>query len=228
MEPMSHELLKDLKASRDELYMVICKSLWIDRLADWPERRLEMLEHPKPYLISSLVTRIFKSVGFCLVFLTIGIAIGGYLWFRGNPVMLVPPPAVEQPIDKFLHALRHIESTGSDSAIHYKPPDGRETIRRGAYQIGPLYWTDGCKQLQKEYETLAHDRVLARCIVLAYFRRYEPEALTAEDWEALTRLHIGGPDWRLKIKATEAHWQKMKGAFYDLTDQTGTTGSSGD
>lgn len=126
--------------------------------------------------------------------LMIGLALGGAV------------AAIAQPADElspFLHAIAHVESNHNDDAVG----DGGKSI--GRYQIGHAYWMDSrvpgswAQVKEKDY---------AERVMVAYWRRYCPDALKARDFEVLARVHNGGPKGATKA-ATKGYWAKVKGAM---------------
>ena len=79
---------------------------------------------------------------------------------------------------------------------------------RGPFHIQRGYWQDGGGD-PKTYDRLVDNRAECERVMLAYFRRYEPEALARENFEALARLHNGGPNWREKPVTVE-YWAAAK------------------
>ena len=98
-----------------------------------------------------------------------------------------------------------------ESSNNPNPPGGDKNSPGGP-SIGPLqiqraYWQDA-KMPDGSYED-CHKLPYAKRVVLRYWRRYEPDALKAENLEILARLHNGGPNWR-KYPATETYWRRVK------------------
>jgi hypothetical protein len=89
-----------------------------------------------------------------------------------------------------LAAIRAEESSG-----HAHPPDGDGGRAIGPYQIHEGYWLDS---RQPGRYADCRGEPYARRVVLAYFKRYEPEALARGDADILARLHNGGPTRRVK------------------------------
>lgn len=108
-----------------------------------------------------------------------------------------------------LDAIRYEESRDRPD-----PPRGDGGKAGGPYQIHRVYWIDAVEHvpdLGGRYEDVDR-REYAECVVLAYWHRHEPAALAAGDFEALARLHNGGPDWRRK-PATIGYWARVKKAL---------------
>jgi len=104
-------------------------------------------------------------------------------------------------VTAYLAALRQVETGGAAN-----PVDGDGGGSIGPYQIRRAYHADS--RVPGPYER-CRDRGYAERVVLAYARRYEPAALRNADWQALARLHNGGPNWRRK-SATVAYWQRVR------------------
>jgi hypothetical protein len=109
--------------------------------------------------------------------------------------------AIPAKIENLLAAIRAVESGGLEN-----PADGDGGRAIGPYQIHEGYWLDS--RLPGRYAD-CRGEPYARRVVLAYFRRYEPEALSRGDLEALARLHNGGPKWAKK-PATRDYWRRVK------------------
>ena len=110
-------------------------------------------------------------------------------------------PSTPRPATCLLAAIRAEESSGKA-----RPTDGDGGRAIGPYQIHRDYWFDS--RLPGRYAD-CRSEPYARRVVLAYFRRYEPEALAAGDMEALARLHNGGPRWRER-PATADYWRRVR------------------
>lgn len=133
---------------------------------------------------------------------------------RGVSLLSRPAPAARHytPPD-LLDAIRQVESGGDCNAVG----DGGKSL--GAYQIGYAYFCDvygnnaGWGNESSWRRTAKSDR-LSRKTILRYWLRHERTALETGDFEALARVHNGGPNWRDKpepVKArTLAYWRKVK------------------
>ena len=109
-----------------------------------------------------------------------------------------------QELRPLLDAIRQVESGGDDSAIG----DGGKAI--GAYQIWIAYWSDAVEwvpDITGTYEG-CRARWYAERIMVAYWHRYARKALKAGDYEALARIHNGGPRGDSK-EATKPYWAKV-------------------
>ena len=107
-------------------------------------------------------------------------------------------------LDEIFVALREIETGGIKN-------EGRRAIGDGGKAIGPLqihrdYWLDS--KVPGRFED-CRDPAYARRVVLAYWRRYCPEALEKLDAEVLARVHNGGPKGDRK-EATMVFWRKVE------------------
>ncbi|HEG43769.1 MAG TPA: hypothetical protein ENH94_06965 [Phycisphaerales bacterium] len=99
----------------------------------------------------------------------------------------------------------------------------------GIYQITEAYWKDS--GVAGEFEMCWND-IYSRVIMLNYWRRYCPMVSPLTNFEALARVHNGGPDgWRddpewfvrnrgytlekaeAKIRNTQEYWGKVKAAM---------------
>jgi hypothetical protein len=102
--------------------------------------------------------------------------------------------------DALLDAIERVESGGRANAIG----DGGKSI--GAYQIGKLFWRDGCEYLKVDWPySAAKDKAKARQVVRAYLTRYGK----GKTLEQLARIHNGGPNGDKKA-ATLAYWNRVK------------------
>ena len=104
-------------------------------------------------------------------------------------------------LSRLFAAIRRVESGGCDTAVG----DGGRS--RGPYQIGRAYWTDSGERTP--YECGVWSRAVSERVMVGYWRRYCPKALTNGDWATLARVHNGGPRGAVK-QATVGYWQKVK------------------
>ncbi|MFA6242580.1 MAG: hypothetical protein WC655_16705 [Candidatus Hydrogenedentales bacterium] len=111
----------------------------------------------------------------------------------------------ETKIEKLLTSIERVESAGRGSLT----PDGDRGRSVGPYQISKAYYRDSGISILSEYRRV-RDRAFARRVVLAYWARYERQALRSVNAEALARCHNGGWNWRKKIKATDAYWRRVE------------------
>ena len=116
-------------------------------------------------------------------------------------------------LELLLAAMVMVESGGDVNAVG----DGGASV--GTLQISQGYFTDAMEQLRREGKTPNYrwpgdvrDARIARSIVLAYWRRYAPDALETDDWQTLARVHNGGPRGARKT-ATVKYWAKVQAAM---------------
>jgi len=120
-------------------------------------------------------------------------------------------------LGRLFAAIRQIESDGNNNAI------GDSGKSRGPYQISAAYWAEGIKYgvkkkhlgcAQWDYLHDVWERAKSEQVMVWYWQRYCPQALTNLDYETLARTHNGGPRWMHKpprIKArTQRYWQKVR------------------
>lgn len=109
-------------------------------------------------------------------------------------------------LDDLLAAIVQVESGGNPAAVG----DGGRAI--GPFQIWEVYFRDA-QSFDKSLKNVQYKDVtnltVAKKVVLAYFRRYEPIASKNLNFEVLARLHNGGPGWRNK-SSTVQYWKKVK------------------
>lgn len=104
-------------------------------------------------------------------------------------------------LDQFFHALGRVEASGNPTAYN----KGENAI--GIFQIRKNYFLDsGVKGVHSN----CFEASFAKTVCIKYFERYEPHALKKLDFEALARLHNGGPNWRRHKTATDKYWRKIK------------------
>ena len=114
-------------------------------------------------------------------------------------------------IRRLLDAIRAEESAGDDLAVG----DGGRS--RGPYQISEAYWRDACAQGSAavgrpagwDYHAEVWSAPHCQRVMLAYWRRWCPEALAAGDLEVLARVHNGGPRGANR-PATIAYWHRVR------------------
>lgn len=112
----------------------------------------------------------------------------------------LPSVSDYEDMSGFFYALATVESNHDDNAVG----DGGASI--GRYQIQRPYWIDS--RVPGKYEQVK-DKAYAERVMLAYWKRYCPEALKNRDYEVLARIHNGGPRGHKK-QATVAYWNKVK------------------
>jgi soluble lytic murein transglycosylase-like protein len=104
-------------------------------------------------------------------------------------------------IDTFFNALGKVESSNNPRAINKKE------YALGIYQIRPAYFKDS--KVIGKHESV-YDTAIAKKVCLAYFAKYEPQALKNNDFETLARLHNGGCGWRKNKSNTDKYWNNIK------------------
>jgi hypothetical protein len=109
----------------------------------------------------------------------------------------------------YTNLVRAIHMVESGGQINAKDGDNGRAI--GPFQIHKSYWADATtydKTIGGRYEDCRnYDYALK--IVNAYLHRYGKRFIEAENWQALARIHNGGPNgW--KIKATLRYWERVK------------------
>lgn len=104
-------------------------------------------------------------------------------------------------INSFFAALGKVESSNNPRAINKKE------YALGIYQIRPGYFKDS--KIGGKHESV-YDTAIAKKVCLAYFAKYEPQALKNNDFETLARLHNGGCGWRKNKSNTDIYWSKIK------------------
>jgi hypothetical protein len=107
-------------------------------------------------------------------------------------------------LDEILVALRQVETGGVENGGRCAVGDGGRAI--GPLQIHRPYWQDS--GIPGRFED-CREPAYARKVVLAYWRRYCPEALEALDAETLARVHNGGPKGHRK-ESTVRFWRKVE------------------
>ena len=103
----------------------------------------------------------------------------------------------------FFNAVRSVE-TGGVAQPQDAVGDGGRSI--GPYQISRAYWADS--GISGDW-TRCKDRAYAEAVMLAFWKRYCPEALRLRDFETLARVHNGGPRGDRK-DATLAYWKRIQ------------------
>jgi Destabilase len=100
-------------------------------------------------------------------------------------------------------AIRSVETGGMA-----QPRDAVGDVGRsiGPYQISRAYWADSGVRGDWKW---CKDRAYAEAVVLAFWKRYCPEALRRGDIETLVRVHNGGPQGHRKA-ATLPYWKKIQ------------------
>jgi hypothetical protein len=107
-------------------------------------------------------------------------------------------------VPEILNAIRTVETGGSPDGGRGAIGDRGEAL--GPYQIHRAYWEDA--RVAGTYED-CRDPDYARGVVLAYWKRYCPQALETRDAEMLARIHNGGPSGAAKT-STLQFWRKVE------------------
>jgi len=134
--------------------------------------------------------------GLCLVVLAL-------LAFGGTAARAESEAAALRRLQPLFDAIRHVE-TGGQADPAAAVGDGGRSI--GPYQIGRAYWQDA--NVPGDWSHVRGRRYAER-VMLAYWRRYVPEALAAGDTRVLARVHNGGPRGHDK-RATLRYWGKVR------------------
>lgn len=122
-----------------------------------------------------------------------------------------PPLAHQIDFEGFLDALAVVETGNRDQAV------GDQGLALGRFQIHRCYWQDAVdfdRTIGGSYNQVT-DPAYARKIVRAYLRRYGKTYISTRNWEALARIHNGGPSI-LKRKGSSAwkntttYWLRVK------------------
>lgn len=106
-------------------------------------------------------------------------------------------------IRQLLNAIKQVE-TGSGSGIGIKGDKGRAY---GPYQIHEEYFIDS--KVSGEWELCLTNKEFSERVIIAYWNRYQKNALKSLDFEILARCHNGGPKGHLKT-STLIYWDKVK------------------
>ena len=119
--------------------------------------------------------------------------------------IVVARSAVEiDSLVSFFTALRSVETGGMAQPQDAVGDSGRSI---GPYQISQAYWADSGV---RGAWTSCKDRAYAEAVMLAFWKRYCPEALRLRDLETLARVHNGGPRGDRK-DATLVYWKRIQG-----------------
>jgi len=121
-------------------------------------------------------------------------------------VALQRPPRTSPAytLDEILDAIRAVESGNHPDGGRNATGDGGRAI--GPYQVHRAHWIDS--RLPGRFED-CRDPAYARREVVAYWKRWCPEALERCDAEVLARIHNGGPDGA-RERATLPCWRKVR------------------
>lgn len=121
--------------------------------------------------------------------------------------IIITFPVAGSTVDEhrqILDAIRQVETGGEPDGGRNATGDNGASI--GPYQIQKAYWMDS--GIPGKWED-CRDKDYAEKVMLAYWKRYVPEALKQHDHEVLARTHNGGPKGSQR-KATIPYWHKVK------------------
>lgn len=121
-------------------------------------------------------------------------------------VIFAAAPAHAATLPEFLSALGQVE-TG------HRDVQGDDGDALGPLQIHRAYFEDS--GVEGRYED-CHDEAFSRRVVVAYLRRYCPDALRRGDWETCARVHNGGPNGARK-ESTRAYGKRVMRALQQET-----------
>ena len=106
-----------------------------------------------------------------------------------------------------LQEMNQVEASGRISNV----PKGDNGLARGPMQIHFKYWQDAIQYDKTIGGTYADCDGYAYSVkvVTAYLNRYGKAHITSGNYEALARIHNGGPSG-YKNQSTVAYWRKYK------------------
>jgi Destabilase len=113
-------------------------------------------------------------------------------------------PGPRSTLDAILAAIRSTESGGRAQEGRDAIGDGGRAL--GPYQIHRAYFVDS--GVEGRYEQ-CRDEGFSRVVVIAYWKRWCPEALEQRDAEVLARIHNGGPNGARKDN-TLTYWRRVE------------------
>lgn len=113
------------------------------------------------------------------------------------------PRAFGGDLRPLFSAIRHVE-TGALARPREAVGDGGRSI--GPYQISRAYWSDS--GVGGDWRLCRSERS-AESAMLAYWKRYCPEALRRGDYETLARVHNGGPTGHTR-NSTRSYWTMVR------------------
>jgi len=108
-------------------------------------------------------------------------------------------------------AIRAVETGGIAKSCDAVGDGGRSI---GPYQISEAYWQDSGV---RGSWVRCMGRRYSEGVMLAYWKRYCPEALQTRDFEILSRIHNGGPTGHLK-QSTLRYWRLIQTHLAPATD----------
>lgn len=104
--------------------------------------------------------------------------------------------------NNFLVALNKVEASGRTNNV--PPGDNGHAI--GPFQIHKKYWQDS--GVEGKYKD-CFDYAYSVRVVTAYLKRYGDKYIESNNFEALARIHNGGPTGYKKDQTLE-YWRKVK------------------
>jgi hypothetical protein len=137
----------------------------------------------------------------------LGALLLGLQWLSaGTPAELAGAAAgaPRYSLDEILDAVQAVESGGCANGGRDATGDGGRAI--GPYQIHRAYFRDS--RVAGHYED-CRDPEFSRRVVIAYWKRWCPDALARCDAEVLARVHNGGPRGDRK-RATLKYWSRVQ------------------
>ncbi len=123
---------------------------------------------------------------------------------RAGQIQSRTAPEPRCTLDAILAAIRITESGGQAGGGRAAIGDGGRAL--GPYQIHRAYFVDS--GIAGAYED-CRDEAFSRRVVIAYWRRWCPDALAQRDVEVLARIHNGGPHGARKDKTLD-YWRKVE------------------
>ena len=119
-------------------------------------------------------------------------------------VLLACCAKVKGATPELFQAIRQVETGSEPNGGRDSVGDGGRSI--GPYQIGKAYWLDS--GVKGQWEDV-RDKAYAERVMIAYWKKYVPAALAANDYEVLARVHNGGLRGHKK-QATIKYWNKVR------------------
>lgn len=116
--------------------------------------------------------------------------------------------ASRSSLDEILDALRSTESGDQPNGGRDAKGDGGHAL--GPYQIHRPYFVDA--GVPGSYED-CRDPDYSRRVVIAYWKRWCPDALEHRNAEVLARIHNGGPQGACKA-STLAYWRRVERTLF--------------
>lgn len=107
-------------------------------------------------------------------------------------------------IRQLFNAIKIVE-TGSGSGLGIKGDNGRAY---GPYQIHESYFIDS--RVNGKWEDCLNSKEFSERVMIAYWNRYQKNALKSLDYEILARCHNLGPNWKNKKALGDKYWTKVQ------------------